>query len=101
MEGPRGGRRSGEVVGSRTGAFYAPHSRLYCIFFNRLIIQDLLCISPLHSPHCIPLFEPESTGPFGTLADRVLRSFDPGDSSCGTVERDGKLPVLPIGDIGL
>ena len=30
-----------------------------------------------------------------------MRSFDPGDSSSGTVERGGKLPVLPIGDIGL
>jgi len=86
---------------SRTGASYSPHSRLDCISCNRLFIKDLLYIIPLQSPHCIPLFEPESTGPFGTLADRVLRSFDPGDSFCGTVERDGKLPVLPIGDIGL
>ena len=30
-----------------------------------------------------------------------MQSFDPGDSSSGTVERGGKLPVLPIGDIGL
>jgi len=30
-----------------------------------------------------------------------LRSITPGDSSDGTVERDGKLPVLLIGDIGL
>jgi len=30
-----------------------------------------------------------------------LRAFDPGDPSCGTVKRDGKLPVLPIRDIGL
>ena len=30
-----------------------------------------------------------------------MRSFAPGDSSCETVERGGKLPVLPIGDIGL
>ena len=30
-----------------------------------------------------------------------MRSFDPGDSSSGTVKRGGKLPVLRIGDIGL
>ena len=30
-----------------------------------------------------------------------MRSFDPGDSSSGTVERGGKLPVLRIGDIEL
>ena len=69
-----------------TGASYSPHSRLYCISCNRLIIKDLLCISPLQSPHCIPLFEPESTGPFGTLADRSCdrstpETLPPGPSS--------------------
>ena len=37
-----------------------------------------------------------------TVTDgQVLRWFDPEASSSGTVERGGKLPVLPIGDIGL
>ena len=31
----------------------------------------------------------------------VLRSFDPGNSSSGTVEPGGKLPMLRMGDIGL
>lgn len=48
-----------------------------------------------------PLIEQESTGPSRTLADQVFRSFDPGDSLSGAVERGGKLPALRIGDIGL
>ena len=40
--------------------------------------------------------------PDRTVTDgQVLRWFDPGVSSSGTVERSGKLPVLRIGDIGL
>ena len=35
-----------------------------------LIIIDLLRISPLQSPHYIPLCEKESTGRSGMLADR-------------------------------
>ena len=35
------------------------------------------------------------------VGGQLLRSFDPGDSSSGTVTRGGKLPPLRIGDIGL
>lgn len=35
------------------------------------------------------------------LGGQVLRSFGPVNYSSGTVERVGKLPVLPIGDSGL
>ena len=66
----RPGPRPGPSPAVAHGYLLSPHSRLYCISCNSLIIKDLLCITPLHSPHYIPLFEPESTGPFGTLADR-------------------------------
>ena len=59
------------------GAPKSPPTRPYCISGNRLIITDLLWISPLHSPHYIPLFETESTGPFGTLADVTIGTIRP------------------------
>ena len=34
------------------------------------------------------------------VGGRVLRSFDPGDSSSGTAERGGNLPLLRIGAMG-
>ena len=40
------------------------------IFCNSLFIIDLLRISQLQLPHYIPLFEKESTGRSGMLADR-------------------------------
>ena len=42
--------------------------------YKPLLIIDLIRISPLQFPHFIPLFERESNGPFGTLADVTVRS---------------------------
>ena len=38
--------------------------------YKPLIIIDLLWVSPLKSPHYIPLFEKESAGPSRTFVDR-------------------------------
>ena len=83
-----------EALRSRRGAPKSPPTRPYCISGNRLIIKDLLWFSPLHSPHYIPLFEMDSTGPFGTLADVSVRSsrypaLRQPDKHCRTASRFG------------
>ena len=50
-------RGLGEAVRFRDPVVKSPPTRPYCISCNRLIIKDLIWISPLPSPHYIPLIE--------------------------------------------